>query len=74
MDFRQTTKSLFLVLYDRQIFLTINGLSFADVIFVDWFQDPFAGVSIYKVEVDQEYTMPKFLSVAKIGTIATKIN
>jgi hypothetical protein len=28
---------------------------------------------MYKVEVDQGYTIPKFLGIAKIGTIATKI-
>ena len=58
LDFIQTTKQLFLVLHDRQVFLTVNGLSFADVIFVDWFQDPFAGVNQYNIVIDKEYTAP----------------
>ena len=54
--------------------MSVNGLSFADVIFIDDFSDPFAGITEYKVIVDKEYTTPTFLAETTIGVIASTIS
>lgn len=74
LDFARTTKQLFLVVYEGKVFITVNYLSFADVIFKDDLRDPFAGVVEYQIIVDQIYTSPSFLQDASVAIIATSVS
>ena len=72
LDFARTTKQLFLVLHGGKVFIAVNGLSFADIIFVDDFSDPFAGVAEYQLVVDRDYTMPAFLQDMSVAVLASQ--
>lgn len=74
LDFRRSTKRMFLILHEGRIYLTVNGLSFADVIFTDAFNDPFAGLTSFRVVVDKEYTTPSFLKDVKFSVLSDSIS
>ena len=58
LDFRKTTKKLFLILHGHKLYIAVNGLSFADIIFVDDFSEAESGSSFYRIVTDQEYSTP----------------
>ena len=57
LDFKKTVKILFLVLHNNKIYITVNGLSFADIIYYNVFLDSSA-INSYTIEVDNDYTTP----------------
>ena len=74
LDFRRTTKHIFLVIHERKLYVAINGLSFADVIFVDSFPDPFDGISEYYAKVDADYTTQIISEKTQQAVIAHSIS
>lgn len=52
LDFYKITKQLFLVFHEAKVYISVNGLSFSDIIFIDDLNDPFSGVSSYKIKID----------------------
>jgi hypothetical protein len=70
LDFRKTTKRMFLILHDNRLYIAVNGLSFSDVIFVDDFNES----EWYRVEVDKQYTNHPSLQEAMAGVIADGIS
>jgi hypothetical protein len=74
MDFKKTAKQMFLVLHKGKVYVAVNGLSFADVIYFDEFSDPNAGIAQYRIEVDLDYTTPKFLQETSVAVLAESIS
>ena len=74
LDFRKTTEKMFFVLHDGKIYITINGLTFADVIYSATFADPFAGVNKYSLFVDETYSEPMYLQIPKLKVLAHSIS
>ena len=52
LDFRRTTKNIFLTIHKGKLYVAVNGLSFADVIFVDDFPDSYNGITEFYAKVD----------------------
>jgi hypothetical protein len=58
-------------LHEGRVFISVNGLSFSDIIFIDDLNDPFSGVFSYKIKIDEDYTTPFFLQDTSVAVLAT---